>query len=41
MPRLIKVGDIYRKFDFENNRSNQDIIKEAYLTLIHKHNKRN
>lgn len=33
-PRLIKIGETYLKFDFEFNKSNQDIVKEAYLTQI-------
>lgn len=31
---LIKVGETYLKFDFEYNKSNQDRIKEAYLTQV-------
>lgn len=33
-PRLIKVGETYLKFDFEYNKSNQDRVKEAYLSQI-------
>ena len=33
-PRLIKIGETYIKFDFEYNKSNQDIVQEAYLSEI-------
>jgi len=33
-PILIKIGETYIKFDFEYNKSNQDIVKEAYLTQV-------
>lgn len=33
-PRLIKIGETYLKFDFEYNKSNQDKVKEAFLTQV-------
>lgn len=33
-PELIKVGETYLKFKFEYNKSNQVLIKEAYLSQV-------
>ncbi len=32
--KIIRVGETYLKFDFEYNKSNQDKVREAYLTQI-------
>ena len=31
---LIKIGETYLKFNFEYNKSNQDRVKQAYLTQV-------